>query len=423
MTTDAMTKSSPAAKPAAVRDAPVKVHWRTLRVLARVLVVVLLGLNAWWYWRDHRPVTDLASVSAWLDRGRAKEAEAVLEERLRRSPHDGDALALLARAQAARGDLLACARTLHAVPFWWPNKGKLLFMEGQAFKLNGRMADAELAWKELTAFDPMHPMTDSFVSKAVLELMEVYALEERWAEAHRLIWRAYDAAEPEGRPRYLVMRMRTELERIMPAASVVKLRRFVEAQPEDWEARRALAHAEYALGHIAEAAAFLAQCLRERPNDPRGWSERLRVLHEEGDIDRLRFTLARIPAEVADDPEVMLYRGQILERDGDWAGALAAYRRLTTLQPNNVTFVYRRAMVEARLGHAEEARRHHQRSGTTRSARAELPAAFNAYLDAGRGDAPKSKALAAAARRLVAICDALGWERESKAWTELAHAE
>src|SRR5262249_12398969 len=157
---------------------------------------------------DHRPVSALATVTRWVNQGRTAEAEGALGEWLRRSPHDGEALAMLARVQASRGDLLGCARTLHKVPFWWPTKGAALFMEGQAFKMVDRMADAEAAWSELAAMDPLHPMPEVLTSKAVLELMEVYALEGRWEEAHKLLWKAYREAEPGERERYLVMRMR-----------------------------------------------------------------------------------------------------------------------------------------------------------------------------------------------------------------------
>jgi thioredoxin-like negative regulator of GroEL len=382
--------------------------------------VGLLALNAWVAWRDIRPVAGIETITQWVNQGQHVEAEAALGERLRRSPHDGAALSLLARVQAARGDSLGCARTLHRVPFWWPNKGTLLFMEAQAFKSVDRMADAEAAWKGLAAFDPLHPMPDTLTAKAVLELLELYALEERWDEARRLIWRAYDHAEPIDRPQLLIMRMRTELERITPSVSVVKLRRYLAAAPEDHEARRALALAEHANGHASEALGLIREYLESRPDDPRGRRDYLNVLYEQGDADGMERALAQAPAPAADNPEVGRYRAIVAEMRGDWAGAAATYRALVETQPSNAEALFRLAAVEERLGEREAARKHRDQSKAIRDARADLGPAFESYKEAARAEPPDPKALAAAVGRMRSICETLGWKRDAEAWAALA---
>jgi len=387
-----------------------------------VLALALLGLNAWWAWREIRPVANLATISNWDSQGRLAEAEWALRERVRRSPHDGAALTLLGRMLAARGDSLGCARTLRQVPFWWPTKGAMLFLEGQAFKSIDRMVDAEAAWKGLTAFDPLHPMEPTLVSKAVLELLELYAVEERWEEARQLIWKAYDRADPPDRPSLLVMRMRTELERIAPASSVVKLRRYVAAAPEDWEARRALALAEHATGHEPEATRLLLDCLESRPDDPRGWRDYLRLLHEQGDADGMGRALARVPTAAANHPEVLRYRAIALETQGDWAGAAETYRLLNEKQAANGEHLFRLAAAEERIGRRESAGKHRDASRAIRAARGDLNQAFQAYMEASLAEQPDPKALAAAVGRLATLCEALGWRREAEAWRQLAPA-
>jgi Flp pilus assembly protein TadD len=394
-----------------------------LRAGGWALALALLGLNAWWAWRDVRPVADLPTVTNWIGQERLAEAEWALRERLRRSPHDGEALALLARLQAARGDMLGCGRTLRRVPFWWPTRARLLFMEGQAFKSVDRMADAETAWKELSEFDPLHPMPDDLVAKAVMELLELYALEERWEEARRLIWRAYDRAEPPDRPSLLVMRMRTELERIAPATSVVKLRRFVAAAPEDWEARRALALAEHATGNDREATRLMQACMEERPEDPRGWRDYLKLLHEQGNLDSLDQALARVPAAAADDPAVLRSRAIVQEQRGDWEDAAGTYRRLLDKEKANGESLFRLAAAEERLGQHESARKHRDESRVIRDARGDLNQAFQEYLEASGAERPQPKALAAAVGRLASLCETLGWKREAEAWAQLAPAD
>ena len=73
-------------------------------------------------------------------------AEPALREHLRRAPHDGELMIMLARALAARGDLLGCARQLHEVPYWWPQKAEAIFREGQSYLQIDRAKDAEHAW-------------------------------------------------------------------------------------------------------------------------------------------------------------------------------------------------------------------------------------------------------------------------------------
>jgi tetratricopeptide (TPR) repeat protein len=410
---------------AAVRPSLQTAAWRRLvRTGGWALALGLLGLNAWWLWRDVRPVADLKTASRWVTDGRVAEAEWALREHLRRSPHDGEALMLLARALAQRGDTLECARTLRRVPAWYPDKGKMLFLEGQAFKSLDMRADAEDAWKALTAFDPLHPLPGDYVWKSVLELMELYAMEERWDEAHALLWKVYDHAEPSEHRKLLIMRMRTELERVMPSRAAAALRRFVEAVPGDWEARRALAHAEYASDHKPEAMRLIEQCVDERPDDPRGWREYLTMLHEQGDDAGLRSALARVPPAAADDPEVMKYRAALLEKQGDWSGAAALARRLVEKKPFNAEYLYKLATAEERLGLRDDARAHRERSRTVRAARADLAQVFQSYLDASRDpEHSDPRALAGAVARLSQLCEALGWSREAKAWTLLAPPE
>src|SRR6185437_1471840 len=58
-------------------------------LVAGGLIVGLIGFNAWWYWRDTRPVADPRTIEAWIESGDYARAEAALRERLRRAPHDG----------------------------------------------------------------------------------------------------------------------------------------------------------------------------------------------------------------------------------------------------------------------------------------------------------------------------------------------
>ena len=167
-----------------------------------------------------------------IDRRQTVEAELALHQRLAASPHDGESRAMLARILAQRKDSLGCARELQKIPFWWPNKAKWLLMEGTAFKQVDRMREAEAAWQAVVKDDPLHPVDGKLLNTATLDLLELFAVESRWSDAARLIWSVYDRiSDPHDHEALLVMRMRTEMERITPAVAAEKLSQVHHRRP------------------------------------------------------------------------------------------------------------------------------------------------------------------------------------------------
>ena len=63
------------------------------------------------------------------------------------------------------------------------------------------------------------------------ELLSLYATENRWDDAHLILWKVYDRATPAYRPTVLAMRIQSELERIAPSEAVSRLKRYVAADP------------------------------------------------------------------------------------------------------------------------------------------------------------------------------------------------
>src|SRR5262249_50348833 len=188
--------SPPEGQAAAGRTRPTRAGRRTpchgLWRLGRwVLLVALVGLNAWWFWLESRPEVGQDAIAGWIEQRRDREAEQALRERLERSPHDGASRILLARLLAQRQDKLACARELHRIPFWWPDRARWTLIEAGAFEDLGRMADAEAAWKLLVEDDPLHPVDPKVAGVASHDLLELYAVEGRWEDAVQLIWKRY----------------------------------------------------------------------------------------------------------------------------------------------------------------------------------------------------------------------------------------
>jgi tetratricopeptide (TPR) repeat protein len=390
-------------------------------LIAVVLAVSLAAFNFWWYWRDARAIPDRATVTRWMSSGDYAPAELALREHLRRAPRDGELMIMLARALAARGDLLGCARQLHQVPYWWPRKAEALFREGQSYFQLDRARDAESAWLLLIKDDPLHPVAPDILHDTCMALLNLYATEDRWEDAYPVIWIAYDrAAGSEERLTWLTMRMRAELERVSQKESITSLRRYVAADPLDLEALRALARAEQAIGQTRDSEHHFRECLKLRPDYVRAWLGFLALLQEEGELDRFLELLSVSPPSADSESETWYFRGIASEKARDWRTAASHFRKAIDLNPYLQKCYYRLGMAEERLGLREQAVVYRKKSTEMQEARARFPAAYSAYFATGESGEAAAVEPSKAARRLAAICDTLGWARAAQAWNRLA---
>ncbi len=403
-----------------------KPRWSSKRWLfpaTLVMVAPLLGFNAWWYWRDNRPIADLKTIGIWLAHEEYTLAEPALREHLRRSPHNGEVRMMLGRLLAACGDYSGCARQLREIAPWWPTKVEALYREGQAYLMVNRARDAEAAWLKAIEDDPLHPGPPDVVHDASLELLKLYSTEERWEELHDVLWNAYERADPRDHLALLSMRILSELERIAPAASIAQLERYVAADPTDWEALRALARAEMALGRKEEATRHFEMYTKALPGNSRGWRDYLTMLHDLGDLDAWTTVLTTLPPAADSEPEVWKFRGLQKEKAGDWTGAAEDYRQALERNPYLTSAHYRLAMVEERLGHRDIAAQHRKRTEVLREAQGNLRIAYADVIaaEAARAEQkPIAPDLPTALRRLAAICETLGWGRVAEGLSKLA---
>lgn len=395
---------------------------RAIRLGFWPLLLVLIVLNARWFWRD-RP-SRMGEIRKAVQRERFDEAGDLLRSHLARSPHDAEARILLARVKAARGDLLGCVAELSRVPPWDPNKPEALYREGQAALQADRADLAEAAWLACVRDDPLHPTPPEVHSDAGLELIKLYILEGRQAEAVALIWDEYELADWVDRPTLLSMRIRLELERINPADVAETLARYVSAAPDDWHARLGLARALETLGRRAEADRHLQIALEQRPEEPRGWGTLLDILSERGDEESLREAIDRIPSGVEDDMRIWLHRGSVLEREGDLSRAADSYAEAVRLDPHGAPAHYRLGQLLSRLGRDEEAEEHLARNRTIQQARSNLRDAYSDFLLAFGLAPPQPEETIpdrpGVAEDLAAICETLGMRRAAEELRELA---
>jgi tetratricopeptide (TPR) repeat protein len=398
-----------------------------IRRASPVRTILLTGLtlggiafSIWWYWSARRPVPDLPVIETWIRNQQYDSARKALRDRLRRTPYDGAVRIMLARVLAAGGDLAGCTQELRQIPPWSPRKAEALYREGQIHLMRNRARDAEASLCAIIDDVPSHQADAAVYHDASQELLALYATEDRWEDAKVILWKIYHRLGPSYRPTVLALRVLSELERIAPSESVKRLRPYVTADPADWEARRALAKAELALGQHAEAFQDMRDCLDARPNDPRTWRDYLTMLQSLGERETLDAVLARVPTIAETLPDPWIFRAQAAERVGDWAAAAAHYRRALEIKPNLLNAHYRLATIENRLKRPVQAAAHRKRWKELNEARGELRQAFDAYFDAQQRLSNDSPELLAALKRLASICQTLGWYRTAAGWGELA---
>jgi tetratricopeptide (TPR) repeat protein len=412
--------------PSATTPRPLRLG-RTPNLAYRAAVLGLIGLNAWWAWED-RPLPDLPTVGSWIAQdapdssGRRPlldQAERALRGHLRRSPHHGEARILLAKALAARGDHLECARQLHRVPDWWPDKAEARYREGQFFMAVGHARDAEAAWLACIADDPLHPTPPDPFTGSVHELVQLYVLEGRKPEVRKLLWQAIERTAPAHHTSILILRTWVELYKDQPELSADKLRKYVATTPDDFDAMLALARLELGLNHLAAATRLVDAVLKARPNEPPAWRDRLAILKLRGDDTGLRATLAQLPPSCDQDPDIWKYRGLIREQDRDFRGAAEAYRRVVDLSPADEEGYFKLAHVQDVLGQRDQAAEHRRRYKAITDARRKLLKFYDVLLDARKDPTQRAADRTKAIAEMPALWEALGWPREAQAWKGL----
>ena len=154
-----------------------------------------------------------------------------------------------------------CALQLREIPYWWPTKAEALFHEGQAYLMVDRAKDAETCWQAVVQDDPLHPSPPDTLRDGKPATPWPLCHGKSLGRCGRVVWETYERAGPADHLSLLGMRVRSELERLAPEATIGVLERYVAADPTDWEALRALAQAELALGRKEDADRDFQACL------------------------------------------------------------------------------------------------------------------------------------------------------------------
>lgn len=393
--------------------------WSRVRPFYWPTVLALAAVNLWWF-LDTSPLPELTTLAGLINAGRTEEAERSLRAWTRRSPHYAEPRLLLARLLAAREDYRGCAEQLRAIPFWSPLKPEAFYREAQTWLKIDRASDAEDALRALAKVDPNHPVNAPFLFEAQIDLINLLTMENRWEDAREVIWGAIDRADPANREEFLVMSLRTLLERSSPSASLETLRRYLAADPDDQAARLALASALDAVGRREESDAMMAECLRRLPEDPAVWTARMEILRDRADPDAFREALAEAPKAL--DATLSGYRAHSLVARGKLEAAADAYALAIANRPGDAEFLYRSALIARRLGRTEAEQTATRKHRVWRLAREALPEILGEYGREGRGAAAVPARRFELLGKLAEICRDLGMERDAAEWARLRDA-
>lgn len=131
--------------------------------------------------------------------------------------------------------------------------------------------------------------------------------------------------------------------------------------------------------------------------------------------------MLRVPPPSADnDSETWFNRGVASEKAGDWRMAASHFQKAIDLNPFLNKYHYRLGTAQDRLGLRDTAIASRKKSTEISEARGRFQGAYAAFFESVRSKEQPKITPAAAAQRLAAICETLGWARAAQAWNRQA---
>ncbi|MEW4568700.1 tetratricopeptide repeat protein [Tautonia sp. JC769] len=326
-----------------------------LRALAWAVLafVAVAGLAGWGISRS-RPYR-IWSADRALNGGRPELAIARLGPW--KTSDDVQAVAIVARAQIARGNPESALRLLdarlgHRVEPEW------LRLLGETALGVGAMDRAFEAFEALDARQPGHPPTLARLAELSESLRGPSEAARRYRELERL--------EP-GNPEWPKRRGRLLLGTDRYAAAAEALRSALERDAGDHEARLWLAEALYLSGDPAASLEHLEICRRAGGGgDDRVEIARAECLRALGRADEAVEVLDRVLDGSPKDADALRLRAELAMERGAIDRAAALLDRAVAEAPGDWRIHYQLSMVMARLGRPEDARHHADRMAEER---------------------------------------------------------
>ena len=286
--------------------------------------------------------------------------------------------------------------------------------EGTAHLAAGRAAQAERALRKAARVDPGN------VRPWVL-VLEILRVEDRRLEAMKLGWEALGRVAPKDRPAILRQITLACLMDVPDEVARTALNRWIDADPNDFEAETALLRRIGANPRAEDPdrrarVARLEEIVAAHPDQPNPREALIVALADGGEAERGRAVLDAWPADARDARYHRLLGRWELEYDRRAERAVEALRRALETLPHDWPTHYRLARALSMLGRREEAQR--EAEAVARIREAIDPATLGPTLDAAfsKLDEPRARA------SLAELCDRVGLARLAQAWLSAGSA-
>lgn len=326
------------------------------------------------------------------------------------SLENGDRLRMRAEAASRAGDWSKALGLWRRINAGFGATGATYLAEGRASRAQGLAAQAERALRRAAAAAPWEP-------EAWLLLLEILRVEDRPLDAFRLGWEAFDAVSPENRMELLRELTLTALTDLPDNLARDTLRRWIEADPGDIDARvgylwRIGAEPRSDDPDQAARLAELSELLASHPGHVGVREALVTALADAGEPERGRALLESWPVDQRDGRYWRLQGRLTLEHDHQPAQAASALRAALVDFPQDWRTHYRLSRALQIEKRTVEAQREAEAVGRIR----ELmdPLMLGARLDASflhLGDS-------AASGTLAALCERAGLTRLAQAWRD-----
>lgn len=311
----------------------------------------------------------------------------------------------------------AVIEVLEQVPEASFAKQKALLVQGRAYWELSNGPAMERVLERCIAKEPHPEHPNDLTLGALGSLGDHYLGQERFDEAKAVIWRVFNAGLKAGHPDpfYLILLLRIRLEATDPSVAIERLQKFLDADPQDADAHRAMGIYLSRLYKLQEAEKHLQIALAAQPQTPRFLDAWLNHLFLLGDYPRIERVLAELPSACDEYPQFWVYRGKVAAERRNWEQAVTCFRHALELEPGRLDATHLLASSLKRAENGDEAQAITDRSRRMLDAYTRISEIFNRL---SRNPAPTLEM----AQEMVGLCLTMQWERESRAWQAVAES-
>jgi tetratricopeptide (TPR) repeat protein len=349
---------------------------RTLISIA--LLVATVGITFWFWPRAASPerIEQLIAAKHYDTATRAAE------EWLASHPNDPKVLYDLARARSGAGDHAGCIEAAHRIPAWSLRKAAALLFAGKSYRQLHQGRKSEENFQQAIARDPSGPAA----MEARLELLGLYAMQERRQAFLNLVWRIYGELTEAERLLVLTMRLRIEFEQVHPETNAAILSQMVEHDPEDANAVAGLAATYVHSGSLDDARKHYETAVSLAPDDPELRERLCGVLQQRGDTSALANVLEAVDPTSIGRAATWRFVGVLAQSRRDLPAATKAFEHAIALDPLDLESHHRLSQILFQQAKKAEAEAHAAKRDRLRNGRESLHKAWDAFANAYERD-------------------------------------